>query len=55
MAQIPDSLAFRFGVVLVMAVIVLAITTWAAPRNAASDSAAPIPPTIYGPQHLILY
>jgi hypothetical protein len=55
MAQIPDSLAFRFAVVLALAVIILAVTSWVAPPKPASDSAAPIPPTIYGPQHLILY
>jgi hypothetical protein len=32
MAQEPDSLAFRFAVVLTLAVIVLMVTTWAAPR-----------------------
>jgi len=30
MAQKPDKLAFVFGMVLAMAVIILAITTWAA-------------------------
>ena len=30
MAQEPDSLAFRFAVVLALAVIVLLVTTWAA-------------------------
>jgi hypothetical protein len=40
MAQKPDSLAFRFAVVLALAVIVLLITTWAAPP--ANDTAAPI-------------
>jgi small neutral amino acid transporter SnatA (MarC family) len=32
MAQEPDSLAFRFAVVLALALIVLAATMWAAPR-----------------------
>jgi len=32
MAQEPDRLAFSFGMVLAMAVTILAITTWAAPR-----------------------
>ena len=31
MAQEPDSLAFRFAVVLALAVIVLILATWAAP------------------------
>ncbi len=50
MAQEPDRLAFRFGVVIAVAVIVLTILTWAS-----RDWAAPIPPTIYAPQHLIVY
>ena len=33
MAQEPDRLAFRFGVVIAVAVIVLAIMTWAAPKS----------------------
>ena len=28
MAQLPDSLGFRFALVLALAVIVLALTTW---------------------------
>jgi small neutral amino acid transporter SnatA (MarC family) len=32
MAQKTDSLAFRFAMVLALAVIVLLVTTWAAPR-----------------------
>jgi len=32
MARKPDRLAFRFGVVLAVALIVLAIMTWAAPQ-----------------------
>jgi hypothetical protein len=43
MAQEPDSLAFRFAVVLALAVIVLLVTTWAAPPHPANDTAAPIP------------
>jgi len=52
MAQKPDWLAFRFGVVLAVAMTILAITTWASPPDPDSDSAAPIPPreTIYRPQ-----
>ena len=54
MAPKPDRLTFVFGMVLAMAVTILAITTWAAPRG---DSAAPISPReiIYRPQHLSLY
>jgi hypothetical protein len=58
MAQQPDSLAFRFALVLALAVIVLALTTWAAPlKKPASDSAAPITPTeaVYRPQYWIAY
>jgi hypothetical protein len=57
MTQKPDSLAFRFGVVLAVAVIVLTIITWAAPPNSESAAAEPIPPreVIYRPQHLNLY
>jgi len=54
MAQKPDSLAFRFAVVLASAVIVLLITTWAAPP--ANDTAAPIcSDAIYRAQHLNLF
>jgi len=57
MARKPDRLAFRFGVVLAVALIVLAIMTWAAPPNPESPSAGPNPPreVIYRPQHLNLY
>jgi hypothetical protein len=47
-------LEFIFGMVLAMAVTILTITTWAAPPNPESDSAAPIPP-IYRPDHPNLY
>jgi hypothetical protein len=45
------------GMVLAMAVIILAITTRAAPPKREDDSAAPIPPreTIYRPQHWNAY
>jgi hypothetical protein len=48
----PARLAFVFGMVLAMAVTILAITTWAG-----RHWAAPIPATdaIYRPQHLNLY
>jgi hypothetical protein len=57
MAQERDSLAFRVAVVLALAVIVLLVTTWAAPPNAANDTATPIPrgDAIYRAQHLILF
>ena len=57
MARKPDRLAFRFGVVLAVALIVLAIMTWAGPVNPESPSAGPNPPreVIYRPQHLNLY
>jgi hypothetical protein len=50
----PHRLEFIFGMVLAMAVTILAITAWAAPSNPESDSAAPIPP-IYRSQHWNLY
>jgi hypothetical protein len=49
----PHRLEFIFGMVLAMAVTILAITTWAAP-NSESYLAAPISP-IYRPHHRILY
>jgi len=57
MAREPDSLAFRFAVVLALAVSVLVFMTLATPPNLASNSAAPLPPSeaIYRPQLLNLY
>jgi hypothetical protein len=57
MAQQPDSLAFRFAVVLALAVIVLLVTTWAAPPHGANDTDTPIPHSdaIYRAQHLNLF
>jgi hypothetical protein len=57
MAPKPDRLTFVFGMVLAMAVTILAITTWAAPPNPESDSAAPLSPRemIYRPEHRNLY
>jgi hypothetical protein len=57
MAPKPDRLAFVFGMVLAMAMTILAFTTWAGPPDSESESAAPIPPreTIYRPQHWNLY
>ena len=57
MAQKPDSLAFRFAVVLALAVTVLLVATWAAPPHPANDMATPIPrgDAIYRAQHLNLF
>ena len=55
MAQEPDSLAFRFAVVLALAVIIVAITTWAANHERASAGSTPPSGVIYRAQHLILY
>ena len=57
MAQKPDSLAFRFAVVLALAVIVLLVTTWAAPPHSANDTATLIAhgDAIYRAQHLNLF
>jgi hypothetical protein len=46
----PARLAFVFGMVLAMAVTILAILTW--PRR---DLAAPSTEAIYRPQHFNLY
>ena len=50
----PHRFEFIFGIVLAMAVTILAITTWAAPSNPDNVSAAPIPP-IYRPDHWNLH
>jgi hypothetical protein len=57
MAPKPDRLVFVFGMVVAMAVTILAITTWAAPPNPDSDSAAPISPrqTIYRSERWNVY
>ena len=57
MAQERDSLAFRVAVVLGLAVIVLLVTTWAAPPHSANDTATLIPhgDAIYRAQHLNLF
>jgi hypothetical protein len=54
MAQ--DSLAFRFAVVLALALIILLVMTLVAPHPA-NDTAAPIPSSdsIYRAQYLNLY
>ena len=48
MAQKPDSVAFRFAVVLALAATILVVMTLAAPPHPSSDP-------IYRPQHLLLY
>jgi hypothetical protein len=50
----PLRLEFIFGMVLAIAMTILAITTWAAPSNPDNVLAAPIPP-IYRPGHQNLY
>jgi hypothetical protein len=57
MAQEPDSLAFRFAVVLALAVIILVVMTLAAPPHPEKGTAAPIlsSDAIYRSQHLIVY
>jgi hypothetical protein len=57
MAQEPDSLAFRFAVVLALALIVLILATWTAPPHPGDDTATPIPHSnaIYRAQHLNLF
>ena len=42
MAHEPDSLAFRFVVVLALAAIILVLMTFVAPPHSANDTAAPI-------------
>jgi hypothetical protein len=56
MAQEPDSLAFRFAVVLALAVIILVVMTLAAPPPPANGTVAPIPSSdpIYRAQYLKL-
>jgi hypothetical protein len=52
----PDNLAFRFVVVLALvAVTIVAITTWALHQKRASASATPSSEVIYRPQHLNLF
>ena len=56
MAQAPDSLGFRFAVVLALAVIIAAITTWAAANYERALRLVRTPSGgIYRAQHLILY
>jgi hypothetical protein len=57
MAREPDSLAFRFAVVLTLAMSVLVLMTLATPPKLASNSAASLPPSeaVYRSQLLNLY
>ena len=57
MAPKPDRLVFVLGMILAMALTILAITTWAAPPHPQSESAAPVAPrqTIYRPERWNLY
>jgi hypothetical protein len=55
MAQAPDSLGFRFAVVLALAVIIVSITTWAANQERASAGSTPPREVIYRAQHLNLF
>ena len=57
MAQEPGS-GLRVGIILALAVILVAITTWGvSSNNPKSASAGSVPPSevIYRPQHLNLY
>jgi energy-converting hydrogenase Eha subunit F len=55
MAQEPDSLAFRFAVVLALALIVLILATWAAPPHPRYATPIPHSDAIYRAQHLNLF
>ena len=54
MAREPDTLGFRFAVVLALAVIIIAITTWAFPEKVASAVSVPTD-AIYRAQHVNLF
>ena len=54
MAQQPDSLGFRFALILALAIILVALTTWLGPKTA-SKWVAPASDPIYRAQHLNLY
>jgi hypothetical protein len=53
MAREPDSLGFRFAVVLALAVIIVAITTWQS--HVKHASAGPPSEMIYRAQHLNVF
>jgi hypothetical protein len=55
MARQPDSLGFRFALVLALAVIVIALMTWVGPKSF-SKWAAPTPSDpVYRAQHMNLF
>jgi hypothetical protein len=56
MAREPDSLGFRFALVLALAVVIVTLMTWVAPKSL-SKLAAPIPLSdpAYRAQHLNLF
>jgi hypothetical protein len=56
MARQPDSLGFRFALVLALAVVIVTLMTWVAPKSL-SKWAAPIAPSdpAYRAQHLNLF
>ena len=56
MARQPDSLGFRFALILALAAIVEALATWLGPKTA-SKWTEPIPASdpIYRAQHLNLF
>jgi hypothetical protein len=55
MAQERDSLGFRFAVVVALAVIIVATTTWVADHERASAGSIPPSEVIYRAQHLNLF
>jgi hypothetical protein len=55
MARAPDSLGFRFAVVLALAVIIVAITTWVASDERASAGSTSPSGVIYRAQHLSVF
>ena len=55
MAPEPDSFAFRFAMVVALAVIIVTITTWASYHERASAGSTPPSAVIYRAQHLNLY
>ena len=55
MAPEPDSLAFRFAMILALAVIIVTITTWASYHEHASAESTPPSAVIYRAQYLNLF
>jgi hypothetical protein len=51
----PDSLAFRFAMVLALAVIIVTVTTWASYHERASAGSTPPSAVIYRAQYLNLF